>query len=217
MSTHTTIDLLILVILLLLSAFFSSAETALTVVNRIRMQALAEEGNTRAAKVIAVTDNRPKMLSAILICNNVINLSASALSTTLAIRVFGNAAVGLATGVLTVLVIIFGEIAPKNMAAVRSEEFALRNISVISFLMKVLTPVIFIVEHLAALVVRLFAIDLNEKPTMTENELRALVDASEEDGVIESDERAMINNVVDLQDTYAREIMIPRIDMISRA
>ena len=206
-------DIGILVLLLILSGFFSSAETALTAVNQIRIQALAEEGNHRAKTVLEVLKNRPKMLSAILIGNNVVNLSASALATTIAMRLWGNAFVALATGILTILILIFGEITPKTSAAVHAEKAALRYAGVIRILMAILTPVIFIVNLISGVLLKLMGIDPNERPPMTEQELRTLVSVSEKDGVIEDDERQMINNVVDLDDTLAREIMVPRVDM----
>ena len=207
-------DIGILILLLILSAFFSSAETALTAVNQIRIQALAEEGEKRAGKVLAVLKERQKMLSAILIGNNIVNLSASALATTLAMRVWGEPSVALATGILTILVLIFGEITPKTMAAVKAERFALRYSGAVYALMTLLTPVIVLVNAVSGVILRIMGIDPNERPAMTEEELRTLVSVSEKDGVIENEERQMINNVVDLDDTYAREIMIPRVDMI---
>ena len=122
MDISSTIQLIVLVILLALSAFFSSSETALTTVNRIRMRSLAEEGNKRAARVLQVTDDSAKMLSAILIGNNVVNLTASSLATALALRIFGNAGAGIATGILTVLILISVEISPKTMATLRAEK-----------------------------------------------------------------------------------------------
>ena len=110
------IQIIVLIILLSLSAFFSSAETALTTVNRIRIQSLADDGDRRASVVLKVIDNKAKMLSAVLIGNNVVNIAASSLATTLAIAVFGSMFVGLVTGILTLLILIFGEITPKNMA-----------------------------------------------------------------------------------------------------
>ena len=154
MDISSTIQLIVLVILLALSAFFSSSETALTTVNRIRMRSLAEEGNKRAARVLQVTDDSAKMLSAILIGNNVVNLTASSLATALALRIFGNAGAGIATGILTVLILIFGEISPKTMATLRAEKISLRFCNIIWLLMKALTPVIFIINHLAMLVLR---------------------------------------------------------------
>lgn len=212
---NAAVDLIILVILMLLSAFFSSAETALTTVSRIRMAALADEGNKRAAVVLSVIDNRAKMLSAILIGNNIVNISMTAFTTIAAVRLFGDIYVGLVTAVLTVLVILFGEIAPKNLAAAEAEALSLRSAGPIRFIMTVMTPVIFIVEKLSRGFLRLFKVDPDARPQMTEHELRAVVSASEEDGVIEDDEREMINNVVDLSDTAAKEIMIPRADMVT--
>ena len=116
MSGDTLLQVICLVILLFLSAFFSSAETALTCVNRIKIRTLADEGNKRASTVLSILERQDKMLSCILIGNNIVNLSASALATALAIRLFGSAAVGYTTGILTLLILIFGEITPKNAA-----------------------------------------------------------------------------------------------------
>ena len=198
MDISSTIQLIVLVILLALSAFFSSSETALTTVNRIRMRSLAEEGNKRAARVLQVTDDSAKMLSAILIGNNVVNLTASSLATALALRIFGNAGAGIATGILTVLILIFGEISPKTMATLRAEKISLRFCNIIWLLMKALTPVIFIINHLAMLVLRIMGVKASEgRQAMTESELRTIVDVSHESGVIESEEKEMINNVFD--------------------
>ena len=214
MDISSVIQLIILVILLALSAFFSSSETALTTVNRIRMRSLAEEGNKRAAKVLKITDDSAKMLSAILIGNNVVNLTASSLATTLAIHIFGNAGAGIATGILTVLILIFGEISPKTMATLRAEKISLRFCNVIWLLMKILTPVIFLINHLSMLVLRLLGVKASEgRQAMTESELRTIVDVSHESGVIESEEKEMINNVFDFGDALAKEVMVPRIDM----
>lgn len=211
MDTDGVIQLLILIILLFLSGFFSSAETALTTVNRVRLKTLADEGNKRAQTALNVLDKYGKMLSAILIGNNIVNISASALATTLAIKI--NLAVGIATGALTVFVLLFGEIMPKNLAMVYSEKLALSYAGAIAAIMKILTPVIFIVDKLANGMMKLLHIDANKKIAMTENELRTYVEVSHEDGVIESEEREMIYNVFDFSDAVAKDVMIPRIDM----
>ncbi len=208
-------DVVTIIILVSLSAFFSSSETAFTSVNHIRMKALSEEGSKNAVAVLKVIDNKPKMLSTILICNNVVNISLTAFSTSAAIRLFGSSFIGIVTGLLTAVVIIFGEITPKTAASIDSEKIALFSARIVLFLMKLLTPFIFLFTGISRFLVRLIGINPDTKVTMTEHELRALVDASQEDGVIETDERNMINNVVDLQDTYAKEIMIPRIDVTS--
>ena len=206
-------DICILILLLLLSAYFSSAETALTAVNRIRIEALVSEGSRKALTVLQILDDRPRMISAILIGNNIVNLSASALTTTLALKLWGNSFIALSTGILTVVILIFGEITPKTSASVHAEKLALRYAGSILFLMRILTPVIFIVNAVSGFFLHLMGIDANHRLPMTEQELRTLVSVSEKDGVIENEERQMINNVVDLDDTYAREIMIPRVDM----
>lgn len=214
MKTGDIIEIIILVIFILLSAFFSSAETALTTSNRIRMRTLADNGDKRAAKVLSLTNNSAKMLSAILIGNNVVNLSASSMATALAIRLLGNVGAGIATGVLTLLILIFGEISPKTIATIHADEIALAYAGIIDVFLKVFTPVIFLVNVLTKLFFKLLRIDPNaQKRILTENELRTIVDVSHESGVIESDEHEMINNVFDFTDSVAKEIMIPRIDM----
>ena len=195
--------------------FFSSAETSLTTVSTIRLLSLAEQGNKRAQTVLKIRKDSGKMLSAILIGNNIVNLTASSLATTLAINLLGSATVGIATGILTFLVLMFGEITPKTLATIHAEKFALSYANVISWLMKILTPVIFIINHLSRFILKLLHVDPNAKPSfMTEHELRTIVDVSHENGVIESDERQMINNVFDFGDSTAKDIMIPRVDMV---
>lgn len=214
MDTSGVIQLIILFVLVLLSAFFSSAETAFSTVNRVRMRSLEEEGSKKAARVNAILDNYSKMISTILIGNNIVNISASALATTLALRI--NLVVGIATGILTIVVLLFGEIIPKTWAKLYNEPIALTYSGIILLLMKLLTPVIFIVDALANAIMRLLHIDPNKKiSSMTENELKTYVDVSHEEGVIESEEREIIYNVFDFSDAVARDIMIPRINMVT--
>ncbi len=203
---------IILIILLMLSAFFSSSETALTTVNKIRLRSLAEEGNKRAAMVLDITENHTsKMLSAILIGNNIVNISASSLSATLAYA-FGGYMVSIATAVLTVAILVFGEITPKNYATVKAEKIALRYIPVIRFFMTIMTPVIFIINLFSRGIMFLLRVDPTAADkAMTEEDLRTIVDVSHEDGVIESDEKEMIYNVFDLGDANAKDIMVPRV------
>lgn len=213
MDSSDVTQLIILFILLLLSGFFSSAETALTTVNKIRLRYLAEEGNKRAATTLKITENSGKMLSAILIGNNIVNLSASALTTSLAYNL-GGPAVAIASVVLTVLILLFGEITPKTLASIHSEKLALLYAPVIDVFMKVMTPIIFIINNLSNLVMLILRIDPNAKMnTMTENELRTIVDVSHEDGVIESEEKEMIYNVFDLGDAKAKDVMVPRVNV----
>ena len=214
METSDILQLVILVLLLSASAFFSSAETALMTSNKLRIRNLAENGDKRAEKVLEITANTDKMLSAILIGNNIVNLSASALSTTLTLKVFGSSLVGVATGVLTFLILVFGEITPKNVASKNAENMALKYIGIISLLVIVLTPAIYIVNKVAGIVISLFIKNNDDNNMVTEDELRAMVEVSHEGGVIEKEEKKMIVNVVDFGDTVAGDIMLPRVDMV---
>ena len=214
MTPGDIVQLIILILLLLLSAFFSSSETALTTVNKIRMRTLSESGNKRADRVLRVTDYSGKMLSAILIGNNIVNLSASSLATSLAIHYLGNVGAGIATGILTFLILIFGEVTPKTLATIKADSIALAIAGIIDVLMKILTPVIFIINKLSMGL--LFLLRINPKDgsqQMTEEELRTIVDVGQETGVIENEERNMIHNLFDFGDAEAKEIMVPRIDM----
>ena len=214
MDAGDILQIIILVILLLLSAFFSSAETALTTVNKIRMRTLSEAGNKKADRVLRVTKDSHKMLSAILIGNNIVNLSASSLATTLAIQYFKSYGAGIATGILTLLILIFGEISPKTLATMYADEMALHISGIIGSLMWLLTPVIFIVNKLSMGFLFLLRVDPNKaKSIMTEEEIRTIVDVGEETGVIETEEREMIHNLFDFGDSEAKEVMVPRIDM----
>ena len=213
-SGDAIIRLCILFILLMLSAFFSSAETALTMVNKIRMRTLAENGHRQAELVIKIVEDQGKMLSAILIGNNVVNLYASSLATMLATDLFGSRAVGAATGILTLLILVFGEITPKTISTLSSESISLKYAPFIYTLMWVLTPVIFLVNQLSMLVLRLLRVDPNKKPeSITEDELRTIVEVSHEEGVIQMEEKKMIANVFDFGENLAKDIMVPRIDM----
>ena len=212
MDPSDAIQFVILLILFLLSAFFSSAETALTTVSKIRMRSLAEDGNKRAEMVLDTIENhKPKMLSAVLIGNNIVNLYAASLTTTIAYQ-FGGYMVSLATGILTVAILVFGEITPKTFATMKSDKLSLTYIPVIRFLMTVLTPVIFIVNVFSRGILLLLRVNPNaENDAMTEDELRTIVDVSHEDGVIESEEKEMIYNVFDLGDAKAKDVMVPRV------
>lgn len=214
METSDIIQLVIVIILLSASAFFSSAETALMTSNKLRMRNLADNGDKRAAKVLKVTENTDKMLSAILIGNNIVNLTASSISTALTLKIFGSKLVGIATGILTFLILVFGEITPKNVASKNAEKMALAYIGVISFLVTLLTPVIFIVNTVAKFVISIFNKNGDDNNAVTEEELRAMVEYSHEEGVIENEEKKMIVNVVDFGDTVAGDIMVPRVDMV---
>jgi putative hemolysin-related protein len=182
--------------------------------NKLKIRNMAEAGDKRATKVLDITANTDKMLSAILIGNNIVNLSASSISTTLTLKLFGSSLVSVATGILTFLILVFGEITPKNVASKNAEDMALKYIGIISILVIVLTPFIYIVNKVSGLVISIFSKNSDDNNMVTEDELRAMVEVSHEDGVIENEEKKMIVNVVDFGDTVAGDIMVPRVDMV---
>lgn len=214
MEPGVSLQIVAIVILIMLSAFFSSAETALTTVNKHRLRSLMEKGNRTAAKILKLIENPSKMISAILIGNNIVNISASALATTVTTEVFGSSFVGISTGILTLVILLFGEITPKSFATLYNEKISFIYIHVIAPMTWLLTPVIWIVDKLSAVIFFVLRIDTSKaKEQMTEGELRTIVDVSVEDGVIEKEEKSMINNVVDFGDSKAKDVMIPRADM----
>ncbi len=215
MDQTAWIQLIIIIILLILSGFFSSAETAFSTVNQIRMQNLADEGNKKAALVLKILSAYSKMLSTILIGNNIVNIASSSLATVFATKVFGSWAIGIATGTLTVFVLLFGEIIPKTWAKLNNEKLSLAYAPAIHGLSTILTPVIFLIDKLSNAILRILGIDPNRKViSITESELLSYVDAGHEEGVIESEEKEMIYNLFDFSDAVAKDIMIPRIDMV---
>ncbi len=219
MDSSDAIQALILIALVGLSAFFSSAETALVTVNKIRIRNLMEEGDRRALILSRVIEDQGKMLSAILIGNNIVNISASSLSTILVTKLLagtGLAAVaaGISTGILTLIVLVFGEITPKTCATIHSERIALRYARIIYIWMTIATPLIFIMNNLSMGILFLMRVDPNDRSeSYTEEEIRTIVEVSHEDGVIEPEEREMINNVFDFGDATAKDIMVPKVDM----
>lgn len=214
MDTTGVIQLCILVILLILSAFFSSAETALTTLSEVTVRAMVEANPTKRVLTLQkILNNRSKLISTILIGNNIVNISASSLTTSMVIKIWGNAAVGVATGVLTLLVLLFGEIVPKTWAMCNNEKLALSYSGIVYILMQILTPVIYIVDIFSNFILKLLHIDSSKRKTMTETELKTYVDVSHEDGVIEQEEKQIIYNIFDFSDSVTKDIMIPRIDM----
>ena len=208
------IQIIAVIVLICLSAFFSSSETALTTLSPHRVRALVDEGVKKADILDKVLSDGNRMLSVILICNNIVNLSASSLTTIIFQKLFGSSSVGIGTGVLTLLVLIFGEVAPKTMATVRAERMSLRFCRVIWFLMRIFAWLAAIINFLAGGVLRAFGVKEDEKhDSITEGELRSMVNAGHEEGVIETQEKALIDNILDFSDKSAHEIMVPRINI----
>ncbi len=208
------IQIIILIILLLLSGFFSGSETALVSVNKLRIRKLAEEQVKGAVAANNLLQRPNRMLATILLGNNLINVLAAAIATNLAIAFFGSTGIGIATGVMTLLILIFGEITPKGYATVNAEKVAMRVAGPISVLCRVLSPVVWVVTILTRRLINLVGGDPGiVAPFVTEEEIKFLVEIGEEEGVIEKDEKEMIEGVFEFAETTAKEVMVPRIDI----
>ena len=216
MDLSTNVLLAFLGLLLCLSAFFSASETALMSLSKIRLMHMQEE-NVRGASVIArLKENSSKLLGTILVGNNLVNICASSIATVLAIEYFGDTGVGIATGIMTVLVLIFGEITPKALAAQNSEKVSLIVARPVSLLTYLLSPIVFVFTQIASLFIRLLGGKNSAyEPTITEEELKTILNVSKEEGVIEDHERTMICNVFDFGDQLIKDVMIPRTDMVA--
>lgn len=205
----------IIIILILLSAFFSSSETAFISIDKFKIRQLVQDGNKRAKTVSKILEDKDSMISSILIGNNIVNLSASAFVTTLVYEVWGDAYISLATGVLTVVVLLYGEIVPKTLAGKYAEKMAMIYAKPLYLLIKLLTPAIFIVNIFTKFMMKIFKIDTSAaEPVVTEDVLKTVLDMSLEDDQIEEEEHEIINNVLELNDSCARDIMVPKSNVV---
>ena len=212
----TIIKFIILALFIIMSALFSSAETAFISSDKFTIRQLIQEGNKRAKKVNKILENKDAMLSAILIGNNVVNLSASSLTTTLVYELYGNAFVSIATGILTLVVLICGEIVPKTLAGKYPEKIAMAYAPILHIFIKVLTPVIFILNFIISIIMKILRIKADPMDTVvTEDVVKTMLDMSLEDGQIEKEEHEIINDVLELNDSCAKDIMIPRTHVVS--
>ena len=211
-----TWQLIALFVLLVFSAFFSASETALMSLSRIRLRNMVDDGVKGAELISRLVENPNKLLGSILVGNNVVNIGASALATSLAIDFFGNAGVGIATGIMTFLILVFGEVIPKSIAVQNSEKVSLKVIRIIAIIATILNPIIIVMISLTNFVVRIVSGKAPIKqPFVTEEELKTMVMVSHEEGVLESDERAMIDNVFDFGDSQTKDVMTPRLDIVA--
>lgn len=211
-STLILSEIALLALLILLSGFFSGSEIALFSTNRVKIRKLAEEGD-RNARVLEELLSRPnRLLTAILVGNNLVNIGAAAIATSLAIQFFGSKGVGLATGVMTLLVLIFGEITPKGVATRNSERISLLVARPIATLVKLLYPIVKVLVFITKPIVTAFGGKSNI-PFVTEEEIKMLVEVGEKEGVIEKEEKEMIKGIFEFGETTAKEVMVPRIDM----
>ena len=207
---------ILLIFLLMMSAFFSASETALMSLSKIRLRHMLEEEVKGAERVSGLLKSPGHMLGAILVGNNIVNIAGSALATSIAIAIFGPVqGIGIATGVMTLLVLIFGEITPKSIAAERSEQIALKVAAPISLLVMLLTPILSAIMFITGLLIRAMGGSPDkDKPFITEEELKTMVTVSHEEGVLEGEEKKMIYNVFEFGDSRAGDVMTPRTDMV---
>ncbi len=216
MDTSHIIELIVIIVLVVLSAFFSASETAFSMASMIKLKSMSEEGHKGAVTAMKILDNPKKMLSTVLVGNNIVNIASSSIATTLFIALLGSSGASVATIILTVVLLIFGEITPKTLASGNPERFACAVAPVIRMLTIVLTPIVFIINVLAGLFIKILTRGKNnDKSAMTESELRALLDVSSEEGVIETNEKDIINNLIDFGDSIAKDIMTPRANIVS--
>ena len=200
-------------LLILLSAFFSAMETAFSFVNKIRVQHAVENGDKKAAKVLYVIERFDKALTAILICNNIVNLGCSSIATVLCLNLFGDIGSAIATGTTTLLVLTFGEVIPKCLAKEHCDAFAGKTAGILKFLTIILTPLVFIFMKLRAVALKI-AGSSEDAPSVTENELKYIVESIEEEGVLEESESEMVRSALDFDETTAEEILTPRVDVV---
>lgn len=207
---------IILVIMIILSAFFSASETAFSSVNLIRLRQYAEDGRSGAKKALNVAERFDEVLLAILIGNNIVNLASASLATIVATEVLNLGASGgpIATAVMTVLIIIFGEILPKSYAKENSESLALSIGSIYYYMIIIMKPLIKIFMVLKEFVAKLYR-KKEDEPSVTEDELNVIIDTMEEEGVLQQDEVEMLQSVLDLSETFVKDIMTPRVDVVA--
>ncbi len=216
MSSIIYIQIIGLIILIILSSFFSASETALMSISKIRVRHMVEENIKGANRVKELTDNPSSLLASILVGNNVVNIASSSLATVLAINLIGSRGVAISTIIMTIVVLIFGEITPKTLASQNSEQISLRVANPIFIVSKMLKPVVIITTTISKFFIKLLGgkSDSN-KPFITEDELKTMVDVSEEEGILKSEEKDMIHNVFQFGDLYAKDVMVQRVDIIA--
>ena len=205
-------NILIIAICLVLSAICSATETAFSSCNRIRLKKLAEDGSKSAAKALKICENFDKALTAILIGNNVVNIASSSLATVVFTEKFGSGSVGMATLVMTVLVLIFGEILPKSLAKENSESFSIFMAAPLSAFMFIITPLTAIFMGIKNGFTKLVG-KKNNEPSVTEEELKVIIDEIEDEGVLESQESNLVRSALDFDETTIGQILVPRVNI----
>lgn len=215
-STVEILQIILLAILLCLSGFFSAAETAFTSLSRLKVRQMEDEGMKGAHTVKYVLSNPKKLLGSILVGNNIVNIAATSISTSILLSIFGKDGVVIATVAMTLFILLFGEITPKNIAANNPSKIAGHLASAIKFIMMILTPLVFIFNVMTNIIFRLFGIkDTDKSSIITEEDIKVLLNVAHEESVLEMEEREIINNVFEFGDMQAKHAMVQRIDMVA--
>lgn len=205
--------IVVICLLLAISAVCSATETAFSAANHIRLKNLATSGNKSAQKALKITENFDKALTAILIGNNIVNISASSLATVLFTEQFGSGSVAAATLVMTVLVLIFGEILPKSLAKENAESFSMLMAAPLSVCMTILTPAIWFFSAIKRFATALLG-GKKEQPSVTEEELKYIIDEIETEGVLEEQESDLVRSALDFDETSIGEVLVPRVNIV---
>lgn len=213
MDSAQIMNIISLIILLILSSLFSCSETAFLSVSKIKIRTLAEEGNKKAKLVESLLDDQDRLLSAILVGNNLVNIGASSLTTATIMAIFGDGAqtVAIATGVVTLCILIFGEITPKSLATQNADKLVFALAPFIRFVCVITKPVVFVLNIITGFIIKLLGGNQEHGPSLTEEELKTIVTVGHEEGVLEKEEKEMIHNVFEFGETEIKEIMTPRI------
>jgi putative hemolysin len=209
-----TWQLISLILLIVLSSFFSMSETALMSINKIKLKHMVDKKVPKSKLVESLIEDPNKLLGAILIGNNIVNIAASSLATVIATKIFKNSGIAISTGIMTILVLIFGEITPKSIAKQKSEQVSLMVAKPIKFTVIIFRPFVYIFTNISHVFIKLFGADPDAtEPFITEEELKTMVDVSEESGVLENIEKEMIFNIFDFADLQIKDVMVQRVDI----
>lgn len=211
MDDDSILSVIIMALLVLLSSYFSATETAFSSINRIKLKSMADSGNKKAKSVYDLSENFDKLLSTVLIGNNIVNIALASLGTVFFVKHFGNIGATLSTVVITVVVLIFGEITPKSLAKENPESFAVFSAPFIRFLMIILTPLNFIFSKWKLLISKLFKVKRDN--SVTEDELLTIVDEAQHHGGIDEQESELIRSAIEFTDLTADDILTPRVDV----
>ena len=206
-------QIIAIVLLIFFSAYFSATETAFTSMNRIKLKTMAGDGDKKAEKVLELGEKYDKLLTTILIGNNVVNITMTAIATVLFVDLLAEKGAAVSTIVITVVVLIFGEITPKNIAKEKPESFAKFSAPIISFFMFILTPLNFLFTQWKKLITKVFRLDGQE--TITDDEILTMVEEAETGGGIESERSELIQNAIEFDELTAEEVMTPRPEMVA--